>query len=132
MARDDTRREQPYGQVRAIPQIVDATYAQLHAAMGDNLEARGERGRAVEEWRKAADLLVRREESMKEMWPVLEAAGALNPEMDEQAADLLMMSGGRSPQPQSRAVSRAFVQASARLRAAGRGFRAFRTDAGRA
>lgn len=88
--REMTRVEDgPYGQVRAIPQIVDVTYAWAHAAIGDDLEARRERGRAVEEWRKAADLLQRREESIKEMRPVLEAAGALDPELDEQAADLL-------------------------------------------
>lgn len=79
----------PYGRVRAIPEMVDATYSWAHSAVGDDLKTRGDLKGAVREWHSARALLEKWEKSMREMRPLLDAAGLADPEFEQQAASLL-------------------------------------------
>ncbi len=79
----------PYGQVLALPQMVEPAYAFAHAALGRRAEERGREWRARRHYRRAADILERYFASLDEMRPVLEAAGLLDPETEERAREVL-------------------------------------------
>ena len=79
----------PYGRVRAIPQMVEPSYAWAHAALGDELARQGRRDAAASEWRRACEILNRYFASLKELRPVLEAAGQTDPQAEEEGKALL-------------------------------------------
>lgn len=78
----------PYGQVRAMPEMVDPAYAWAHARRGDQLQDSGDMSAATSQWKQADELLSRYFASLKELRPVLEAAGLTDPELESQARAL--------------------------------------------
>lgn len=79
----------PYGQVLALPQMVEPSYAFAHAALGRRAEERGREWRARRHYRRAVEILERYFASLKEIRPVLEAGGLSDPQTEEEARKVL-------------------------------------------
>ena len=78
----------PYGAVRAIPQMVDVTFAWAHAAIGDRLAGQGHPEEARKEWQAGVSLLRKYFESLKTMQPVLQAGGLTDEDFEKSAKEL--------------------------------------------
>lgn len=78
----------PYGQVKALPQVVEPAYAWAHAAVGDDHLRQARIPQARQEWQASLEILQSFLGSMEEMGPVLRAAGLVDDELLEAAENL--------------------------------------------
>lgn len=67
--------ESPYGQIRAVPELVEPEYIFAHAALAYDFEKIGETAAAETHYRRALDRAGRYLESMEAMKDILEAGG---------------------------------------------------------
>lgn len=78
----------PYEQIRAVPELVEPAYIFAHRAIGEAMEARGDKAKAVEEYRTALKRIERYQTSIENMGQVLDVNQQRNPEMEAQVEEI--------------------------------------------
>ncbi len=85
-----TIENSPYDKVKAIPELIEPSYAWAHAALGDEFARLGQPKNARVEWTRAKKILTSFFLSVQQMRPVLEASGLLDADRESNAKALLL------------------------------------------
>lgn len=80
--------ESPYETVRAVPELIEPTYIFAHAAIGRDLESRGDLPAARTQYKRSLDRIHLYQQNMRAMGRILEMGVGRNTELEQQVDEL--------------------------------------------